>query len=352
MNPKKLSWMVNMLPAFDVTGGAGGAAVAAPPPAAAPAAAAPAPTPAASATPPLGSGDRGVFGAIKTNGAAPKAADPAAAAAPVDPAAAPATPADPNLLPVTIFGRWNKVTDVEDAIRRSQNEGLRLSDELKASKDRYEKDMRDREAAIEQTRVELEFFRKNGPFRELSKEEEEKLATEKPLEAAKYLFQKELRDRDLKAAKERREVEVRDIQRRQSEMRTIIQRQDVGRRTDKVNWPQYEELIPVASQIIELTSEPDGSGQMSSPLTGYPWSGELLYLAGLGAQYRDLLKAGKGAQTSASEAARVTSEAAAAATRGNPAAAAPAAAPAAVDEDKAYKASLLAAAPRRVFGRP
>lgn len=357
-------------PAFglslDAAAGGGGASAVATPPAAAPASSPAAAAPAAATTPAAAPAKSGFFGGLPKSTVQTKdpadtaktvaAAEPAAetttpAAKPSEPAAATTAAVEPDLVALhrPIMGRYKNVKEAEEAMRRSQDEGLRLHGEVKTLRDAHTKEVAANEATITALKQELETARTTPAFKELSKEELETMRKENPSDYADYLVEKNFRDRDAKAAKAEQERVVKERQTRQEQRSREIEQRDIEMRANPEEFPHYAEMTPVMDGIIDKT------GGDQSPLTGHPWTAELLYLMALGVSHKQSVKAGKKAQETAAEAAarKAASDAAtSAAGNGGDGGGSGSALPAASDaqkEDAAHKAAILASAPRPFF---
>jgi hypothetical protein len=360
-----LAMLPNLSMLFDVDPAGGGTAtapaVAAPTPAA-PAAPAASAAPAAPAAAPKG-GAANLFNGIRhqkpPEKKEPVAAAPAATpkpgevAAPAAPAAAkPGEPAaaapaiDAEKLARPVMGRFNTIKEVEEAMKRSQDEGLRLYNENKTLSEKVQKDLSERDSQIASLKAELETVKTHGVFQELSKEELDLLRKDNPGGYTDYLRAKDQRDQALASEKAKRESETRNRQEYLKQARETVLKRDSEMRANKAEYPGYEEQIPIMDQIIGLTT-PEGG---ISPVTGYPWSSELLFYAAKGHAAVQAERAGAKAKEEAAREAAATAAATATAT-GAPAGGNQSGAPLApVDDNKAYKESVLRAAPRRVFG--
>ena len=249
-----------------------------------------------------------------------------------------------------LMGRFKTPKEAEEGLRRSQDEGLRLYNELRTAKESAQKEIESRDQKLQAMQAELEVMRTSTPFRELSKEELEALAKDNPVAAADYIAEKKFRDRDAKNEKARVEQELRDHQTRQRETLAAIEDKDAEMRGNPEAYPKYEEMQPVMNQIADMTKV----GKYS-PLTGHTWSGEILYLTAMGIASVQAMKAGNGAKTDAAVAAQRKSEAdAAASAAGSRGGGSGGSSAANIDpakkEHEDWKQNVLAHAPKRVFG--
>lgn len=350
----------SLFPSFDTAPGGGGGAAVAPP--AAPAA--PAPSAAAPAAPAAAPAKAGIFGGVVTPkielppkpGAAPAAAPakpgepPVAAAKPGEPPAAqpPASFTVDTPFAEPLMGRYKTPKEAEEGLRRSQDEGLRLHEETKALKASVEKTKTEYEARVKALQAELEIARTTTPFKELAKEDLEKLRKEDPAAYADYRLAKDAHERDAQAKKDQIERQTQDRARIQSEILAEIRTREKEMLADTKNYPMYKEMRPVMEQFVDATKVGD-----YSPLTGHPWSGETLYLMSMGHAYVQALAAAGEAQTGAAAAAAGTAAAAAASTAA-PGAPGGGGSPSgggdkAKEADAAWRKSVLESAPRSVF---
>lgn len=339
---------------FDATdppagGGGGGSATAAPPAAAAPAAPATPAAPTAPAAPsaPTAGGDApksaGFFRGLKTSNfrtptpstaATPAVPSAGAAATPPvptkDTAAAPLAPpaakpgettppvatpppvagAVADALPKPILGRYTTVSQVEEAMRRSADEGMRLATDFKKLKEESARALETRDTRLASLEAELKLARETPAFRELTQEEVAAMKKDDPVGYTDYVLAKRDRDAALKATKEQAERDVRDRNENAARNNAEIDRIYHRMRGDTKEYPMFQELEPSMNEILDVT------GGDKSPLIGKPWAPELCHLAALGKVYLGLISQGKTVQDDAAEKARLAAEAAATQARG------------------------------------
>lgn len=252
--------------------------------------------------------------------------------------------ASSDLLPRPLMGRFATLTEAEVAMRRSQDEGVRLSAELKALKEANTKALADREAEVAALKEEIETVRATPAVKELSKEELAALWKENPAEAAEYVQQKYDRDRNVKAAKERAERAA--LERRENLVKTneAIERNVDEMKSDPKSFPKFDEMLPRMSEILRRT------GGEKSPLRGQVWANELFYKAALGDIYQELLLKGTETQADAAETARKKAESDAAALRAGKGDGGGSGSTTVVDpvksEDKKWRDAVRASAPK------
>lgn len=253
-------------------------------------------------------------------------------------------PPEDEVFKTPFMGRWTKRSEAEEAFRRAQNEDKRLNEELKAIRIATQREIANREAALAKMQKDLESARRTPAFRELSKEEFDKLAAENQPAAAEYLVNRRLAERDAQAARENEERQQQDRESARQALAEHINREADAMEADEARWPQFKAMQPLMDGWIERTRV---NGR--SPLAGHPMSPKILYFLTLGSAYYNALMKGMGAQADAARAAQASAAAAAAGARA-PGAPAPGNPPAPADDDKAFGDALLAAAPKRLFG--
>ena len=250
-----------------------------------------------------------------------------------------------------LMGRFKTPKEAEEGLRRSQDEGIRLYNEVRALKETTTKALADREAQLQSLKAELEVARTTPVYKELTKEELSELAQKDPVAASEYIAEKKFRDRDALARKEQVQREAQMRQQTQAETLRAIEQRDVEMRSNPEEFPQYEEIQPVMAHFAEATKV----GKFS-PLTGHAWSGEILYLAAMGHSYLQAIKAGKGAQDEAAQAARLKASADAAGS-GKPAAGdgtgsgSAVVADPATKEDSEWRKAVLSSQPKPFLGK-
>ncbi len=264
-------------------------------------------------------------------------------AAKTDPAGAVSTATDK--LPRKVMGRYETLDQVEEAMRRSQDEGLRLADLNKKILTDHQKALETREAELAALKAEIEEVRTKGIFKELSADELATLRKENPAGYADYLIEK--RDRE-RAAVERKQAAERDVQQRkehQEEIRRFVETRDNAMRADRVNYPNYEERQKMVEALVDMTRE---GGY--SPFTGHRHSAEILYWAAEGIASHQARQGGADAQAvaakAAAEKAKADASAAAAGSKGGGGSGGKATATTREAQEKSYKDAL------RAVGKP
>lgn len=256
----------------------------------------------------------------------------------------PVVTADPEKLTRPVMGRYGTLKEVEEAMRRSQDEGVRLYQETRNLKETHQRELATRDQMVESLKAELEEVRTHGVFKELPKEELEALAKENPRAYTDYVIEKRERDRQLQMSKSERETEVRSRRERQEQLREAIIARDVEMRNDAKNYPGYADQMPVMEQLVTLT------GGKQSPFTGHPHSGEILYLASKGLAALQAEQAGSAATEKARLEAEATAKANANATSGLNGGEGKGTVLKTEDEEKQYKDRVIAASKSRWLG--
>lgn len=228
------------------------------------------------------------------------------------PAATAASTQIPDALPRPFMGRDNIKTlkEAEDAYRRTEIEAQRLFSENRAIREANAKAIADREAEVAALKAELETARATPAFRELSKEELAQLAKEDPVAAAEYVADRKLRERDSKTAKEAAVRRQQEQKQKLDDFNRYVERHDQEMVADPVNYPQYSEMKPAISELLNATKE---NGQ-PSPLRGHKWAQDLLYYAAIGRSTVHSMTIGKSVVEDAKNAALVTGASGAATT--------------------------------------
>lgn len=189
----------------------------------------------------------------------------------------PAQPADDEVFKTPLLGRWKNRSEAEEAFRRSQFEGQRLSEELKAHRVAAQREIANRDAALAKLQKELERAKTTTPFRKLSQEDYDKLAAESPAKAAEYLVNMRLAERDEQDAQRRQESQEQELERERTALLDSIDRKTTEMLSDEKTWPKYRQMMPMMRSWVERTSK---NGK--SYLTGHAETNEVLYFLTLG----------------------------------------------------------------------
>ena len=287
------------------------------------------------------------------------AATEAGKAGAAGPAGAGAAAVDPAIAPfhAPLLGRFKNWTEADTAIRRSQEEGVRLSRELRDAQARAQQEIAAREQKLETLKAEFEYVRQHGTFKEAAPEDLAKLRKEDPGAYADYILAKKEHDQESARAKNQRETETRNRQQYELQMRDNLDRIHRELKSDPEKFPLYSEMAaPQGPMEAILDMTRDGAvnpatGQRMTAISGHTWTHELLYLASLGKSYLALKAKGKTVQSEAERTARATAAASAAAAAGPAGGAhqAAGAGKAKTDQEK-YEESVLKAGSQGVFG--
>lgn len=259
-------------------------------------------------------------------GAAPGAEGQPAASQGEQPPAAAAQP------PKMFAGRFPTPEALETAYNESSKEGRRLYALLKEA-DAFRETL---ETQLSDLKTQSEL----GSFKELTKEELQKLAEENPLAAQEYIADKKLRERELVRFKTEKEKAGKEQALSRKGMEDHIMMRSQQMESDAQNFPDYSNLMPLMEEIMDRAPE----------LTGHRWTPELLYFASYG--YRALQAGLKARQASAQDTEEARKKAEADALRAGssgPTATGSAPAGGGGDTDEAFNARLVSKAPKPVF---
>ena len=241
-----------------------------------------------------------------------------------------------------LMGRYKNYVEAEEAFKRSQDEGLRLSKESREYKNKladFEEKSQDR---IKELEASLEEAKNRPAFQELSSEQLKALWTEDPARAAEYLTEKKFREREAVQSKVQREQLARQSAEEKSRIQNHIIQEIETMESDPEKFPNYKETREIQDEINK---------RCGGQLTGKPWTAQLLNYTALGIlDYKSKLAGGKASKES-SEKARLKAESDAAVARGSGGSGKQTQTTKQAGEmtDDEFGAALLAAGPKSLF---
>ncbi len=185
----------------------------------------------------------------------------------------------PAATPEKIYaGRFKNADELEIAYRESSSEGLRLYQESRLLSQQISELKSKLSEAEERSKLGMVM-----PFKELSKEQFEKLSSEDPVKAAEYIFDKKMHDRDFAAAQEQTKSQRESSERSRAKTEQFILERGKQLSSDPEKYPDYMALIPDMEAMSKRI--PDFQGKA--------WAPDFLYLAALGRKELQSRIAGK-----------------------------------------------------------
>lgn len=222
----------------------------------------------------------------------------------------------------------------EIAYKESSTEGLRLFQETRLANQQI--------AELRSKLTELEERAKSpiAPFREMSKEQLDKLWQEDPVKAAEYIADKKLYERDSAQAQEKNKAQREASEKQKAAIEAHILERGRILSSDPKIYPKFNEKIEEMQSI---------ANKIGDDFRGKPWAPDILYFVSLGREYYQSLL--KGAQTTAEAGKKTAAGASAVATVTAPAGTAPTEVDKGVDpdSDQAVMQSILKAGNPMLF---